>query len=247
MIQFFRKIRQKLIAKSNFSKYLVYAFGEIALVMIGILLALQVNNWNEAQKSERVRLSYLEFLKSDIESDIKSIDRTMAQNDRFENYGRQLLDFIEGKQPELDKLSVARATKFAVWNPTYALNKSTYNDLISTGNIALFKDMQLKRLLDNYYTGNDWGKNFYKRIEQTLWHDFWNERIKYVDGTLLLNENDTTLSDIGNYYIDIEGIKSSFPFKQNLKIILGHRKTIRGYQSTDKRRAEELLKYILEN
>ncbi|GMN10037.1 hypothetical protein MTsPCn9_15480 [Croceitalea sp. MTPC9] len=51
MIKFFRKIRQKLLQESRFSKYLVYALGEIILVMIGILLALQINNWNEARKN----------------------------------------------------------------------------------------------------------------------------------------------------------------------------------------------------
>ena len=47
MIKFFRKIRQKLLGKGKIRRYLVYALGEILLVMIGILLALQVNNWNE--------------------------------------------------------------------------------------------------------------------------------------------------------------------------------------------------------
>ena len=50
MIKFFRRIRQKLLSESKFSKYLLYAIGEIVLVMIGILLALQVNTWNEQKK-----------------------------------------------------------------------------------------------------------------------------------------------------------------------------------------------------
>tara|TARA_R100000935_G_scaffold58576_1_gene96315 strand:+ start:4970 stop:5365 length:396 start_codon:yes stop_codon:yes gene_type:complete len=51
MIKFFRKVRQKLLTENNFSKYLIYAIGEIILVVIGILIALQVNNWN----TERTR------------------------------------------------------------------------------------------------------------------------------------------------------------------------------------------------
>ena len=54
MIKFFRNIRQSLLSESKFSKYLLYAIGEIALVMIGILLALRVSNWNESRK-ERVQ------------------------------------------------------------------------------------------------------------------------------------------------------------------------------------------------
>lgn len=52
MIQFFRRIRQKLLTEGKLSKYLIYAIGEIALVMIGILLALQVSNWNESRKEK---------------------------------------------------------------------------------------------------------------------------------------------------------------------------------------------------
>ena len=54
MIKFFRKIRQRLLTENKFSKYLLYAIGEIALVMIGILLALQVNDWNETKKNETI-------------------------------------------------------------------------------------------------------------------------------------------------------------------------------------------------
>ena len=51
MIKFFRKIRQKMLTENKFNKYLIYAFGEIVLVVIGILIALQINTWNENKKS----------------------------------------------------------------------------------------------------------------------------------------------------------------------------------------------------
>ena len=66
MIKFFRKIRQKLIAENRVTKYLLYAIGEIVLVMIGILLALQVNNWNENRKAEEKELKLLTELKDDL-------------------------------------------------------------------------------------------------------------------------------------------------------------------------------------
>jgi hypothetical protein len=54
MIKFFRKIRQRLLTENKFSKYLIYAIGEIILVVIGILIALQVNNLNEQSKKKRI-------------------------------------------------------------------------------------------------------------------------------------------------------------------------------------------------
>ena len=76
MIKFFRRIRQKLVTEGKLSKYLVYAFGEIILVVIGILIALSINNWNERNKNE----IYVETLLSTIESNlIKEIKSTNAR------------------------------------------------------------------------------------------------------------------------------------------------------------------------
>ena len=71
MIKFFRKIRQRLLTENKFSKYLLYAIGEIALVMIGILLALQVNNWNDERKEKRHEIDILKQMKTDLEEDIQ--------------------------------------------------------------------------------------------------------------------------------------------------------------------------------
>jgi hypothetical protein len=59
MIKFFRRIRQKLLEQNRFSKYMFYATGEILLVVIGILIALQVNTWNEKRKQEILEIQYL--------------------------------------------------------------------------------------------------------------------------------------------------------------------------------------------
>ena len=65
MLKFFRKIRQQLLQEGSFQKYLLYAFGEILLVMIGILLALQVNNWNETKKARVTELQALKNLQKE--------------------------------------------------------------------------------------------------------------------------------------------------------------------------------------
>ncbi len=69
MIRFFRNIRQKLLAQGNIGKYLGYAVGEIILVVIGILIALQINNWNENKKIAATVDNYLAQLVSDLEAD----------------------------------------------------------------------------------------------------------------------------------------------------------------------------------
>jgi hypothetical protein len=80
MIKFFRKIRQKLLSENRFSKYLIYAVGEIVLVMIGILLALQVNNWNEHQKEQKILNASLSSLKLNLREDIKNLNDQIQYN-----------------------------------------------------------------------------------------------------------------------------------------------------------------------
>ena len=76
MINFFRKIRRNLLEEGKVSKYLKYAIGEIILVVVGILIALQINNWNEYRKSRKVELNYLKNIQEDILSDSLYFERS---------------------------------------------------------------------------------------------------------------------------------------------------------------------------
>ena len=73
MIKFFRKIRQKLLTENRFNKYILYAIGEITLVMIGILLALQVNNWNEKRIAKTNEVKTLQQLNIDLKTNLKEL------------------------------------------------------------------------------------------------------------------------------------------------------------------------------
>ena len=73
MIKFFRKIRQKLLSKNKFSKYLIYAIGEIVLVVIGILIALEINNNNEAKVNKDRFLGVLQEIETDLFNDLPKV------------------------------------------------------------------------------------------------------------------------------------------------------------------------------
>ncbi|MGM5470447.1 DUF6090 family protein [Flavobacteriaceae bacterium LMO-SS05] len=78
MIKFFRKIRQNLLSEGKTGKYLKYAIGEIVLVIIGILIALQINNANELRKTEKKIVSILKEVQNDLALDIQKSDELMA-------------------------------------------------------------------------------------------------------------------------------------------------------------------------
>jgi sensor domain CHASE-containing protein len=66
MIKYFRKIRKKLLTENKFSKYLLYAIGEIILVVVGILIAVQLNNQNEFRKQKLIEIDILDGIRNDI-------------------------------------------------------------------------------------------------------------------------------------------------------------------------------------
>lgn len=81
MLRFFRNIRQKLIEQENVRKYIWYALGEILLVMIGILLALQVNNWNEERLIKLKTIEVLKEIKQNLYQDLEQIDISSISNE----------------------------------------------------------------------------------------------------------------------------------------------------------------------
>ena len=103
MIKFFRKIRQKLLSENKFSKYLLYAIGEIILVVIGILIALQINNWNENRKLTETKRNYYQQILVDLKNDktyskymISIIDSSLTRFDTYiKAYEKPDLTFSE--------------------------------------------------------------------------------------------------------------------------------------------------------
>jgi len=78
MIKFFRKIRQKMLTENKLSKYLLYAIGEIILVVIGILIALQINNWNQDKQQQKILNNIYATIKADLQQDILNIDEIIT-------------------------------------------------------------------------------------------------------------------------------------------------------------------------
>ncbi len=92
MINFFRKIRHNLVEQNKTGKYLKYGIGEIVLVVIGILIALQINNWNEGRKSEALEKSVLTDLRNELNANISQLEYEIDQREGVLSAGRLLLE-----------------------------------------------------------------------------------------------------------------------------------------------------------
>ena len=91
MIKFFRNIRKSLLIENKTSKYLKYAIGEIVLVVLGILIALQINNWNEERQLDSQFLSILKTVREDLKTDTIIANRVIRQYDTVKKYSDKVL------------------------------------------------------------------------------------------------------------------------------------------------------------
>jgi tetratricopeptide (TPR) repeat protein len=150
MIKFFRKIRQNLLMENKTGKYFKYAIGEIILVVIGILIALQINNWNEARKKEQVEKQVLISLFQEVEKDrmmFKEIDYLYKNDLRSLTYFRNLIWQEKHSMEDALSLNGFEGIAFRDVNP----NRITYDEMISTGKIYYLSNQALVNEIINYY------------------------------------------------------------------------------------------------
>ncbi|MFD1063460.1 hypothetical protein ACFQ1Q_09405 [Winogradskyella litorisediminis] len=121
MIKFFRKIRQNLLLKNKFKKYLVYAIGEIFLVVIGILLALSINNWNSNRIKDKIIRNYYERIISELNQEIISAERQKKQNHKLISYNQRALKILNSKNSDsLDILKDLLGATATNWISEYS-------------------------------------------------------------------------------------------------------------------------------
>ncbi len=143
MIKFFRNIRRDLLSENKTGKYLKYAIGEIILVVIGILIALQINNWNESRKDRISEQVILKQLKSEFNSNLKQLDEKIGIRDYMMNSAIQLLATIDNpstRNIDSIEMHLAKTIPYTTFDPIL-------NDLATSGNLRLIKNDSLKALL----------------------------------------------------------------------------------------------------
>lgn len=105
MISLFRKIRQSLLQQNKVTQYLAYAIGEIFLVVIGILIALQINTWNELRKIRQYEVKMLKELKATLERDRGYFSSQIPRLTNKQKAANRLLSMLENKEENLDTLN----------------------------------------------------------------------------------------------------------------------------------------------
>jgi len=147
MLHFFRRIRQALLKDNKYRKYAIYALGEIALVMIGILLALQVNNWNEERKRKAEEMIIL----NDLYKEVKTNHERFRE---FHSLKKQVKDEWEKYLNIVSNLTIPEAQR-AIKRPNngafdFNPSESVMNSILSSGKLDIITNDSLKYELSNW-------------------------------------------------------------------------------------------------
>ena len=157
MLRFFRKMRNALIPENRFGRYFFYALGEILLVVIGILIAVQLNNWNEGRKDQqRLKNHYIELL-NELNGDRDRIKEIIEVVKNLNDITFEISEFINAAKSNTDTARIADDLLNCEPYAFFSVSRSAYTTLLSSGDIQLIKNAQLKNALSIYHDQTNWG------------------------------------------------------------------------------------------
>jgi hypothetical protein len=197
MLKFFRRFRQKFIDEGNFKRYLIYAIGEILLVMIGILLALQVNNWNENKKDRKVESKLLIELKENLNVNQDRLQDEILKEQSSIAAINLVVDHIDNQQPYHDSLNTHFRQAFQAYD--IVLSSSAFEAIKSRGFEIIDSDSLRKAVIDLFDVTYSNLISETVRLENQFWpssvlpvlhkHFRWyGNNIKTVDYEALVND-----------------------------------------------------------
>ena len=151
MINFFRRIRKKMADDNKPLKYTRYAIGEIILVVIGILIALQINNWNEERKNHGTQIGFIRGLLLNVDDDIVAINSSINRNyEKMEAITQISNRFYQPLDMRND--SILKAYFITMWGAEFFSNQSSVFDGIkSSGKLNLIRSDELLFQILSYY------------------------------------------------------------------------------------------------
>jgi hypothetical protein len=210
MIKFFRRIRQQLVAENKFSKYLIYAVGEIVLVVIGILIALGINNWNQAQQNKKLTNIYVNNFIREIKIDIITIGEMILSNEnRIKNIDSIMTTLSTKNEIYKNELmSFYTQNESLAYDSYFIPDKTTFRQLESNSNTNVIPSKSLRDNLFQYYVLNDRNEKNGEISTQLYQHNFLTKDIlrNVLAGDILKQIYGSTLN---RTYLDLEKLRQN--------------------------------------
>lgn len=209
MPKIFRKFRKTLLSQSRFGRYLVYALGEIVLVVIGILIALQINNWNEAKKIKAKELTYLANIKTDLNVSIVEIEKYVLRCSSLIESGKRTLEYFNGKAVEDWNAFNKDIADIYTWQRFYLMD-NTFQELMNSGNLAIISNDSIKAGLldlDVMYKHLKYNEDHYRfDAEKTLYEPgYAMQDIDVMVKNYIYQLSNGAAGDVGNLSAEVYG------------------------------------------
>jgi hypothetical protein len=150
MLRLLHKIRREHLANNALGKYLWYAVGEILLVVVGILIALQINNWNEERIEQKQITEYVLSLVGDLQSDIEMLVPVGKQVDHLIHLSSELASYMQGRSlADINNINLYVYTLNPLYRP-FEWNRAALDQLKSSGALRQIKNQQLVKKISEY-------------------------------------------------------------------------------------------------
>jgi hypothetical protein len=151
MIKFFQKIRRRLLKEGRVTQYLKYAFGEIVLVVFGILIALSINSWNTNRLEDEKEKVYLKNLRRDLVQQVKLIENQMSYEISISNRAIPIIKQYKQTGGLVIDSSFTYHIGEILGRMTFIRQNPTFTDMLSSGNLDIISQLDLKNKIIQYY------------------------------------------------------------------------------------------------
>lgn len=234
MPRFFNRIRKQLARDNKLLPYSRYAVGEILLVVIGILIALQIDTWNETRKDKlRVRL-HLEELRTELKSDLERWQEVMIYFDVVDKAGLYLHKFLAGPVEQTDSLHLAESYLIAGHLAFFNVTDVSYNNLVNSGDINNIENDSIIRLLGLLHSDEEWSKKYVNGGMADVYNAYHNYMVKHVSplmvrqdfirfNSILRTPEDLPGQTLNGSSINWENVRRDSTYRQLLNQVVANR------------------------
>jgi len=185
MIKFFRKIRLDALSRKRFPKYFTYALGEIILVVIGILIALQINNWNENRQKRNLEGDYLTEIKENLVRDTININSVMQfQLQKIDSIKETLALFKQAKNSSPYFASLEQKLPVLASQYDFEPVRTAFDNMVSSEKISLISNKKLRAELSSYYSDYS-----YKKVSQERLLELTRKFVDDIAPKIMFKEN----------------------------------------------------------
>jgi hypothetical protein len=230
MIHFFRNIRRSLLAEGRIGKYIPYAIGEIFLVVVGILIAIQINNWNESRKQKIAEKEVLRDIVIGIEDNIGYLNFSINYNQTGIESGELILNHLDNNYPYHDSLDMHFSQAFGYSSPF--IRNPGYESLKSFGMNIVEDDSILQRLI---FFHSGWIETLVLRQE---------EYFANTVSPILTPLFETVAMRTEMKPFDYEEVRASKEFRSVLNSSIAHKKDLNKWAEISRQDIEDLKNYI---